>query len=100
MMREHENGRMVRRIVAPPPFPRIVLPRTPNRPKHIAAQNPCAYIFERLNGKIVIDAFGPAALTEYLLEYLRSSKPRVELGSANPEGIVQILPGASAIPIK
>ena len=35
VMREHENRRMIRRIVAPPPFPGVVFPGTANRTKHI-----------------------------------------------------------------
>ena len=98
-MSEHKHGRMVRRIVAPPPFSGIVFPRTPNRPEHIPAQYPGAHILERLSGKIVVDARGPAALTVHLVEYLGVKKPVVELGPADPERILQILPRPSAKPI-
>jgi hypothetical protein len=37
MMRQHKNRGMVRRIIAPPSFPRIVFPRTSNRAEHIPA---------------------------------------------------------------
>jgi hypothetical protein len=77
MMREHKNRSMVRRIVAPPPFPGIVFrrPGTSNRAEHIPAQDPGADIFERLRGDIVVDAFGTAALAVHLLKYFGLLKP-------------------------
>jgi hypothetical protein len=99
VMREHKHGRMVRRIVAPPPFPGIVFPRTPNRPEHIPAQDPGADILERQSGKIVVDARSPAALTVHLLKYLGVKKPVVELSPADSERILQVLPGPSPKPI-
>jgi hypothetical protein len=90
---------MVRRIVAPPAFPGIVFPRTPNRPEHIPAQYLGAHILERLSGKIVVDARRPAALTMHLLKYLGVKKPVVELGPANPERILKVLPRPGAKPI-
>jgi len=98
-MSEHKHGRMVRRIVAPPPFPGIVFPRPPNRPEHIPAQDPGAHILERLSGKIVVDARGPTALTVHLLEYLGVKKLVVKLGPADPERILQVLPWPGAKPI-
>ena len=79
VMREHKNGSVVRRIIAPPSFPGIVFrrPGTSNRAEHIPAQDPGADIFERLGGKIVIDRGRPAALTVHLLECLRLLKPEV-----------------------
>ena len=68
VMREHKDRRMVWGIVAPPAFPGIVLPWTANRPKHIAAHNPCANIFERLRSKIVVDAYRSTAFSNHLLE--------------------------------
>src|SRR5580693_2405933 len=98
-MREHKHGRMVRRILAPPAFPGIVFPRTTNRPKHIPAQYPGAHILERLSRKIVVDARSSAALTVHLLKYLGVKKPVVELGPANAQGILQVLPWPSPKPI-
>jgi len=68
LMREHKNMRMVRRIVSSPAFPGVIFPGIPNRPEHITTQDPGADIFERLNGKIVIDTLGPTALAVHLLE--------------------------------
>src|SRR5262249_4361521 len=99
MMGEHKNVSMVRRIRAPPSFPGIILPGSSNRPEHIAAQDPRADIVERLKGKIVIDAPGPAAFALHLLENLCALEPPVQLESANPKGIIQILAGPGAKPI-
>src|SRR5579872_3044602 len=96
MMREHENRRVVRRIVAPPPLPGMVAPRTSHGSKHIASKNPGADIFKRLRGKIIVDAWMPAGLAVRLLEHLGILKPPVQFQTANSQGIVQILAGPGA----
>src|SRR5580658_10115193 len=77
VMREHKNRSVKRRIIAPPPLPRIVFPRASNWPKHIPAHNPGANIFETFRGHIVVNSRAPAALTVHLPEYLGGEKPCV-----------------------
>ena len=102
-MREHKNRSVIGRIVAPPPLPGIagpVVPWTPNRSKHVAAQDPGANIFEGLLGHIVVDTLRPFTLTMHLLECVCCEKPPVQFQPANPERILQILRWASPKPVE
>src|SRR5271155_1961883 len=63
VMSKHKDRSMKRRIIAPPPFPRIVFPRTSNRPKHIPANTPRANFSKSLCGSVPVNARAPAALT-------------------------------------
>src|SRR2546428_10121918 len=42
VMRQHEDGRVIRRFVAPPAFPAVVRPRAPDRTEHVSPKNPGA----------------------------------------------------------
>src|ERR1043165_8112632 len=42
MMGQHESRYMIRRFLAPPSFPRVVLPWAAHRAEHVAPQNPGA----------------------------------------------------------
>src|SRR5215471_12915349 len=95
-MGEHKDRRVVRRVRPPPSLPGIVLPVAPNRPKHVAPQDPGADIFERLQSKIVVDALAAAAFAVHLLECLGSHEPLVQFETANAQRIVQILAGPGA----
>src|ERR1700710_3246378 len=44
VMCEYKNGHVIGRSVAPPAFPLLVRPVAPNRPEHIAPENPCAEV--------------------------------------------------------
>src|SRR3984957_8147125 len=98
MMREHENGSVVRRIVAPPPLPGIVFrrPGPSTRAKYIPPQDPGADIFERGRGDIVVDSFGTAALAVHLLEDFGLLKPGMQFEPADSERVLQVLPGSGA----
>src|SRR5436189_134855 len=39
-MRQHIDVAMIRRIVAPPPFPAVIRPVATDRAEHVAAENP------------------------------------------------------------
>src|SRR6266496_6489760 len=53
MVRQHEDGYVVGRVVAPPSFPTVVGPGTPQRPEHIAAEDPGADVLETARGEVV-----------------------------------------------
>src|SRR5437879_11635260 len=40
VMRLHEDGRVIRRLVAPPALPAVVRPRAPDRAEPVASENP------------------------------------------------------------
>src|SRR3989442_10776739 len=40
VMRQHEYGRVIRRLVAPPALPALLLPRAPHVTAHVSPQSP------------------------------------------------------------
>src|SRR5882762_11391651 len=40
VMRQHEDGRVIRRLIAPPALPAVVRPRASDRTEHVATENP------------------------------------------------------------
>src|SRR5258705_6538658 len=56
VMRQHEDGRVIRRLVAPPALPAVVRPRTSDRPEHVAPKNPGTDSRKALLRKSVIDS--------------------------------------------
>src|SRR3954465_12208922 len=56
VVREDEYGHVIRRRVAPPASPRLVRPRSANRPEHVPAEDVGAGIFEALRREPLIDA--------------------------------------------
>src|SRR2546427_3638925 len=40
VMRQHEDGRVIWRLVTPPALPALVRPRAPDKAEHLAPQNP------------------------------------------------------------
>src|SRR5262245_46614614 len=54
MMCQDEHRRVVRRVVAPPPFPRVVTPRSANWPKHVAAQDPGTDALEAAPHEVIV----------------------------------------------
>src|SRR5262249_29983836 len=46
IVREHEDGNVIGRVVAPPAFPSLIRPGTTDGPEHVATQDPGADIGE------------------------------------------------------
>lgn len=67
VVREHEYGEVIHRVITPPTPPAFVRPWTTNRPKHISAEDPCADILETSSGKLIVDARFPAIAAKQLL---------------------------------
>src|SRR5260221_9677530 len=55
MLRQHEDGYVVGRALAPPSLPTVVGPGAPHRPEHVAAHDPSADVLEAARGKVVVD---------------------------------------------
>src|SRR5437667_6843528 len=56
VMRQHEDGRVIRRLVAPPALPAVVRPRASNRTEHVAPKNPSTDSGKTLLRDPVIDS--------------------------------------------
>src|SRR5437016_11891877 len=96
MVRQDKNGRVRGRSVSPPALPGIIFPRSAEGTEHVSAQDPGPDIFERLGGKVIIDAAAAAGLIVHLVKYLSFLKPRMQLQAANAQRIFQILPRSRA----
>src|SRR5208283_2236644 len=100
MMRQHEDRRVVRRLIAPPAFPAVVWPRATNRAKHVASDNPGADSAKSLFGHGIVDsslAIVGAAVHGAPDPSLK--EPLHQLQAPDTERILQILvrPGAVAV---
>jgi hypothetical protein len=84
---EHEDGHVVRRILAPPSFPLIVWPRSSNRTEHISTEDPCAKVVKGPRNEVIVDAGFSALLSDHLSTATRFEHPFVELRTANAERI-------------
>src|SRR5271155_3553791 len=62
VMREHEDGRVIRRVVAPPTLPAVVRPRASHRTEHVAPKNPSTDSCKPLLGHCVIDSRLPVVI--------------------------------------
>src|SRR5262249_26786965 len=56
MVGQHENGSVVRRLVAPPALPAFIRPATTDRAEHVASQNPGADPREAALGDAVVNS--------------------------------------------
>src|SRR5271167_4596067 len=99
MVCEYKDGSVVRRIVAPPPLPGRIGPRSPNRPKHVSAQNPCSDMGKPSCREFVINAGRAALASEHPFERLGRESPFVQRNAADSERVSEILAGASSVAI-
>src|ERR1700682_570832 len=56
VMRQHEDGRVIRRLAPPPPLPVVVRPRPSDRTEHVAPKNPGTDSGKTLLGNSVVDS--------------------------------------------
>jgi hypothetical protein len=89
---QDEDRRVVRRLIAPPAPPTLVGPWPPDRTEHVSPKNPRSDTLEALNGKIVIHAGFPVAVSVHLSERSCVKEPVEQLGPAHPKGGLQVLP--------
>src|SRR5262245_25489865 len=100
MMREHENGNVIGRIVAPPPFPSVVGPGSTDGPEHIATQDPGAEIGETARRKIVVGAGRSAILAQHGLKRPGRDKPLVQRLAAHPQRVLETLLRAGTVAVE
>src|SRR5258708_6220591 len=99
VMRQHEDGRVIWRLVTPPALPAVVRPRAPDGTEHVAAKDPRADSGKALLRNAVIDSRLPAVFAVHLPPNARVEEPLHQLGATNAERLLKILarPGALAV---
>src|SRR2546422_11008149 len=55
VMRQHEDGRVIRRLFVPPALPAVVRPPAPDRTEHVAPENPGTDSGQALVGDGLVD---------------------------------------------
>src|SRR5262249_50794828 len=96
MVGENEHRCVIGRVIAPPTFPGIVLPRPAHGSEHVATKDRGTDVLEATRGKIVIDARRATLLANHPLESTRAEHPLVKRHPPDPERVCLILVGAGA----
>src|SRR3954447_9065296 len=99
VMRQHEDGRVIRRLVAPPALPAVVRPRASDRPEHVAPKNPGTDPDKSLLGNPVIDSGLSSVLPVHLAPCACVKEPLHQLRASDAERILEVLvrPGAVTV---
>src|SRR5881275_1919123 len=71
VMRQHEDGRVIRRLFAPPALPAVVRPRASNRTEHVAPKNPSTDSGKALLRNPVIDSRFAVVIAAHRPPYAR-----------------------------
>src|ERR1700758_4397093 len=99
MMRQHEDGRVIRRLVAPPTLPVLVRPRAPDRTEHVAPENPGADPGKALLRHSVIDSGLSVVVAVHLPPYASGEEPLHQLRAPDAERILEILVRPGTVPV-
>src|SRR5436853_5626175 len=75
VMRQHEDGRVIRRLVAPPALPAVVRPRASDRTEHVAPKNPGADSGKTLLRDPVIDSRFAVVMAVHRPPYAQGEEP-------------------------
>src|SRR2546421_12428997 len=99
VMRQHEDGRVIRRLVAPPALPAGVRPRAPDRAEHVAPQNPGTDSGKALLRNSVIDSRLSIVITVHSSPYACLEEPLNQFRAPYAERMLEILvrPGTAAV---
>jgi hypothetical protein len=94
-----EDGRVVRRLIAPPTLPRIVRPRTSDGTEHISTQDPGTDPSDALLRDTIVHSRFATLLLVHSLPDARAEEPFHQLGAPNPKRTLKILvrPGTEAV---
>src|SRR5204863_7246567 len=100
MVRQHKDGGVIRRLVAPPALPAVVRPRASYRTEHVAPKNPGADSGKALLRNSVVDPRFPVGVAMHLLPQTRGEKPLHQHGASDAERILEILVRTGTITVK
>ena len=99
VMGQHEDGRVIRRLVAPPALPAVVRPGTANGAEHVAPENPGPDSREALLRHLVVDTGLAVPLPVHLPEHARGEEPLHQLGSVDAERMLEVLSRPGPVPV-
>src|SRR5256714_10067816 len=99
VMRQHEDGRVIRRLVAPPALPAVVRPRASNRTEHVAPKNPSTDSGKALLRNPVIDSRFAVVIAVHRPPYARVQEPLHQLGTPDAERMLETLVRPSAVAV-
>src|SRR4051812_7399462 len=99
IMRQHEDRRVIGRLIAPPAFPALVRPRATNWAEHVAPQDPGANLGEALLRHCVVNSCLAIAITVQSLKCSCGEKPLHQFGSPDAERILEILVRSGTVAI-
>src|SRR5712691_5961899 len=91
VMRQHEDGRVIWRLVAPPALPAAVRPRASDRTEHVAPKNPGTDSGKALLRNSVIDPRLSIVITVHSPPYACVEEPLHQLRAPDAERILEIL---------
>src|SRR5213593_2843295 len=99
VMRQHEDGRVIRRLVAPPALPAVVRPLASDRTEHVAPKNPGTDSRKALLRNSVIDPRLSVVIAVHPPPYACVEEPLHQLRAPDAERILEILvrPGTVAV---
>src|SRR6266513_4143102 len=99
VMRQHEDGRVIRRLVAPPALPSAVRPRASDRTEHVAPKNPGTDSGKALLRNSVIDPRLSIVIAVHHPPYACVEEPLHQLRAPHAERILEILVRPSAVAV-
>ena len=99
VVRQHEDGRVIRWLVAPPALPAVVRPRAANRTEHIAPEYPRTDSGKALLGNIVIDARFTISVALHPVPQACMEDPLHQFWTPDAERILEILVRPSTIAV-
>src|SRR2546430_16512564 len=85
VMRQHEDRRVIRRLLAPPALPALVRPRAAHRTEHVAPQNPGTDSGKALLRDSIVDSPLSIGIAVRLPPHARVLEPLHPLRAAGPE---------------
>src|SRR5262249_22396068 len=100
MVGEHENGGVIRRVIAPPALPAVVRPGSSHRPEHVAAHDPGSDVVEPACREIVVDPGRATVASVHLPKRTGRENPFVQRDPADAERVAEILVGTGAVSVE
>src|SRR2546426_5251908 len=99
MMRQHEDGGVIRRLLSPPALPAAIRPGAPDGTKHITPENPGADSGQAFGGNIIVDARLATFIAVHVLPDTGVEKPVHQREPADPDRILKILVRPSTVAV-